>query len=333
MMNQLLVSVIIPAYNTEAYIAKAISSVLSQTLTNIEVVVVDDASTDNTRKVIEQFCDPRLKILSNQHNLGVGGTRNRALRAATGKWIAVLDSDDWYAPERLEKLVQLAEAYQADVMIDDLYLIEDGCQEPWSTLITQGGEPITSVQKIEATDFIQSDIEGKKGLYLGFSKPLFRRQFLIQNQIEYNPTIKVGEDFWLDMDCFRHGANFFLVPQPYYYYLSREGSLVSSDKIKRLEDECRAITQFMSHEEYLRQNHRVGDALLEKKLETEKQLQYYRVVEQIKRGKLLAALRNINDYTTFWQSLIHHLPKVIERRFQALFFKRDLSYHKNIFSS
>ena len=70
MMNKLLVSVIIPAYNTEAYIAKAISSVLSQTLTNIEVVVVDDASTDNTRKVIEQFCDPRLKILCNQHNLG-----------------------------------------------------------------------------------------------------------------------------------------------------------------------------------------------------------------------------------------------------------------------
>ncbi|HHP7231035.1 MAG TPA: glycosyltransferase family 2 protein [Xenococcaceae cyanobacterium] len=331
MVNQVLVSVIIPAYNTENYVAQAINSALNQTLTNIEVIVVDDASTDNTRQVIQQFHDSRLKILYNQHNLGAGATRNRALRAATGEWIAVLDSDDWYAPERLAKLVQYAESYQADVIVDDLYLIDDGYPEPWSTLITQGGVTITSVQKIAATDFIKSDIEGKKGLHLGFSKPLFRRQFLIQHQIEYNPTIKVTQDFWLDMDCFLHQANFFLIPQPYYFYRSREGSLVSSDKIKRLEDECSAITQFMSNQEYLRQNPLVSQVLQEKQLETEKQLQYYRVVELVKQGKLFAALCTINDHTTFWQNLLYKLPEAIERRWQMLFGEKDLSYHRNIF--
>ncbi|MDJ0687662.1 MAG: glycosyltransferase family 2 protein [Xenococcaceae cyanobacterium MO_188.B32] len=129
------VSVIIPAYNTEQYIHQAIASLLSQTLENIEIIVVDDCSTDNTVRVVRSFDDPRLRLLLNPQNLGAGGARNRALRAARGKWVAVLDSDDWYAPERLSRLVEVAEQKNADFVADDLYLIEDSSSSPWGTMI------------------------------------------------------------------------------------------------------------------------------------------------------------------------------------------------------
>ncbi len=222
----IIVSVIIPSYNTAKYITKAIQSALNQTLQEIEVIVVDDASQDNSVEIVQQISDARLKLLINQKNLGAGGARNRALNAARGEWVAVLDSDDWYAPNRLERLVRVAREKNADIVADDLYLIEDGNTDPWGTLIGENQESINAIQKIEAADFVKSDIPGKPGLHLGFSKPLFRRYFLVNHQIQYDETLKVTQDFWFDMDCFAHGASFYLVPESYYYYRSRENSLV-----------------------------------------------------------------------------------------------------------
>ncbi|MBD2341698.1 glycosyltransferase family 2 protein [Calothrix sp. FACHB-156] len=133
------VSVIIPSYNTENYIYQAIDSALNQTLKNIEIIVVDDASTDGTLNVLKKFNDPRLKILVNPKNIGVAGTRNRALKVAKGQWVAVLDSDDWYAPERLERLLQVAYSEGADMVADDLYFIEDGQDPDFSPRLKEEG--------------------------------------------------------------------------------------------------------------------------------------------------------------------------------------------------
>jgi succinoglycan biosynthesis protein ExoO len=328
-----LVSVIIPAYNTEAYLARAIKSALNQTLSDIEVIVVDDASTDNTVKVAQSFSDPRLKLLQNSQNLGAGGARNRALREARGQWVAVLDSDDWYAPGRLKKLVQIAEEQNADLVADDLYLIEDGQSNPWSTLIGESSEQIDSLQQIEAVDFVNSDIEGKSGLRLGFSKPLFRREFLVNHKIEYDETIKVSQDFWFDMDCFLHGATFFLVPEPYYFYRSRPGSLVSSNKIRRLEDECRAITNFLQHTDYLSDKPELLAALQEKMAATKKWRDYYCIVEPLKQGKLLTALKGMVNYPYFWFHFVSELPAIINRRCQSWLGDPEVSIQKNTFRS
>ncbi|NJL48403.1 MAG: glycosyltransferase family 2 protein [Leptolyngbyaceae cyanobacterium SM2_5_2] len=101
------VSVIIPAYNTEDYIERAVRSVLEQSFQELEVVVVDDASTDRTYEVVKAIDDPRVKLFKNEKNSGAGATRNRAIQESQGEWIAVLDSDDWYAPQRLESLLSL----------------------------------------------------------------------------------------------------------------------------------------------------------------------------------------------------------------------------------
>lgn len=100
-----LVSIIMPSYNTGRFIAESIQSVLDQTYTNFELIIVDDCSTDNTDNVVAAFEDKRIKYLKNEKNSGAAVSRNRALRAAKGKWIAFLDSDDLWDSEKLEKQI------------------------------------------------------------------------------------------------------------------------------------------------------------------------------------------------------------------------------------
>lgn len=108
-MNEL-VSIIMPSYNTANYIEASIESVRHQTYENWELIIVDDCSTDNTDEVVRPFLtDGRIHYLKNEQNSGAAISRNRALREAKGKWIAFLDSDDLWLPEKLEKQVAFME--------------------------------------------------------------------------------------------------------------------------------------------------------------------------------------------------------------------------------
>ena len=105
-----LVSIIMPSYNTAEYIAESIKSVLDQTYTDWELIIVDDCSTDNTDEAVAPFLtDGRIKYLKNDKNSGAAVSRNKALREAGGKWIAFLDSDDLWLPEKLERQISFME--------------------------------------------------------------------------------------------------------------------------------------------------------------------------------------------------------------------------------
>lgn len=110
MENKGLVSIVMPSYNTEKFIAESIESVLAQTYPHWELIIVDDCSTDNTDAVIEPYLkDSRIRYLKNQRNSGAAVSRNYALREAKGKWIAFLDSDDLWTPDKLEKQIAFME--------------------------------------------------------------------------------------------------------------------------------------------------------------------------------------------------------------------------------
>ena len=97
-----LVSVIMPSWNTGKFIAESIQSVIDQTYENWELIIVDDCSTDNTDEVVAKFTDKRIRYFKNEKNSGAALSRNRALREANGEWIAFLDSDDLWNPDKLE---------------------------------------------------------------------------------------------------------------------------------------------------------------------------------------------------------------------------------------
>ncbi len=109
-----LVSIVMPSYNTAKFIAESIRSVQAQTYPHWELIIVDDCSTDDTDEVVKEFLsDERIRFLKNEKNSGAAVSRNRALREAGGKWIAFLDSDDLWHPEKLEKQI--------------LFMKENGC--------------------------------------------------------------------------------------------------------------------------------------------------------------------------------------------------------------
>jgi len=101
-----LVSIIMPSYNTGRFIEETIESVLAQSYPVWELIIVDDCSTDNTDDVVNQFlADERIRYIKNDTNSGAAVSRNRALREAKGKWIAFLDSDDLWEPDKLQKQI------------------------------------------------------------------------------------------------------------------------------------------------------------------------------------------------------------------------------------
>ncbi|MCB8537276.1 glycosyltransferase family 2 protein [Enterococcus faecium] len=101
-----LVSIIMPSWNTEKFIVETIQSVIDQTYTNWELLIVDDCSSDNTDEVVASFKDDRIKYFHNDKNSGAALTRNKAMREARGEWIAFLDSDDLWMPEKLEHQIK-----------------------------------------------------------------------------------------------------------------------------------------------------------------------------------------------------------------------------------
>lgn len=99
------VSIIMPSYNTASFIAESVQSVINQTYQNWELIIIDDCSDDNTEEVLSSFTDSRIKVLCNEVHSGAAYSRNKGIREATGRWIAFLDSDDLWMPEKLEKQI------------------------------------------------------------------------------------------------------------------------------------------------------------------------------------------------------------------------------------
>ena len=117
-LKQPLVSVIMPAYNAEKYIEKAIMSVVNQTYTNWELIVIDDGSKDSTSEIVEKLVkkDERIAFFANEKNMGVARTRNRGFDLAKGEYVALLDSDDIWQEEKLEKQLALVDSTDADIV-------------------------------------------------------------------------------------------------------------------------------------------------------------------------------------------------------------------------
>ena len=129
-----LISIIMAAYNAEKTIEQAIESVLNQTYSNFELLVVNDCSEDQTVSLVRRIAekDRRVRLISNKKNSGVSFTRKHGLKEATGKWIAILDSDDAWAPEKLEKQIALQKKTNADLLFTgSAFMDSDGKPIDW----------------------------------------------------------------------------------------------------------------------------------------------------------------------------------------------------------
>jgi len=120
-----LVSVVIPTYNAAAFIERTLVSVINQTYPNLEIICVDDCSTDDTVSLIKAINDTRIRVIENDVNSGAGHTRSKGLRAATGRYIALLDSDDIWHPTKISHQVELMDKSSSSAVYTQYNIIDE----------------------------------------------------------------------------------------------------------------------------------------------------------------------------------------------------------------
>lgn len=216
------VSVIMANYNGAAHIAAAVRSVLRQTETDLELILSDDGSTDDSlaRVQAEAAGDQRLVIVrANTPRTGPAAARNRGLAAARGRWIAVVDNDDVIHPERLERLLGQAEADGADIGADDLLTFyEDGSRKPHAHLRSALAR---APHWISAAAYERSNRLLGPGPALGYLKPVIRRAL----GPRYDEALRIGEDSDLVLRLLIGGARMRVYPDLTYLYRKHAASI------------------------------------------------------------------------------------------------------------
>ena len=207
-----LVSIIMPSYNMAPYIRETIQSVLNQSYQNWELIIVDDCSTDNTDEVVASIKDERIRYLKNKINSGAAVSRNRALREAKGRWIAFLDADDLWVPEKLDEQIKFMVENSYDFTYTDYRIQLNG---EWLPYICTGPN---MVNKRKMYDYC----------YFSTITVIYRREAVGLIQIE---NLKKNNDYamWLQavekVDCYRY-------PKCMSYYIKHDGSVSSGSKVK-----------------------------------------------------------------------------------------------------
>lgn len=178
-----LISVNIPLHNSELYIKDAILSIIKQTYQNFEIIIVNDGSNDRGPEIVHSINDSRIKLFNNEKNEGIVYSRNKAIEYSSGKYIAILDSDDIAISERFEKQVYFLENNPEFAMVGS-----------WYETINKNGEPTGQVIKFEAENsLIRSQLFW--GNYFAQSSILIRREVI--TEFKYNLQLNQAEDYLL----------------------------------------------------------------------------------------------------------------------------------------
>lgn len=217
------VSIIVPAFNTEDYIEKCLNSLINQTLKEIEIILIDDGSTDNTLNIAKIFAkeDERIKIIS-QTNKKQGVARNRGTELASGEYIGFVDSDDWVDLDFFEKLYNSAHKYNSDIALATNVRIGNGRTK--KRLNIKKEEFVTSLQdKIDISHQVKNPCPTNK---------IYRKEMLEKNQITWPEGIYC-EDKLFTMQAIYYANGLVTVPDINYYYYRNPNSTVNTQAKKQ----------------------------------------------------------------------------------------------------
>ncbi len=209
------VSIIMAAYNAEGTIRQAIESVLDQTYENLELLVVNDCSKDKTQSIIEEYAqrDKRVKLINNPHNMGVSHTRLNGLNAAEGEWIAILDSDDAWMPEKLERQMALQKQTGAELLYTGSQFMDStGKKIDWVLKVPE---------KVHYRRLLKQNILSNSSSLC--QKELYRSNYVVGDGMH--------EDYALWLNILKHGRIAYGVNEPLLIYRISSNSK-SGNKIK-----------------------------------------------------------------------------------------------------
>ena len=288
--QEYLISVVLPTYNSKVFIDAAIDSVLQQTERRFELIVVDDCSTDDTADIIRRYTrrDARVRLLHMPRNSGPAAARNAGIDAARGRWIALLDSDDVYAPQRLARLMELAEVNAADMVSDNLMMRPVG--ETSYPLISP--DLLPCCRHLTRAEFVLGNIGDPNNprLSYGFMQPMIRHDFLLRHDLRHDERNRFGEDFMLYVACLHAGARWWITPETLYHYTIRPKSLTevqSSSDLLRISQ----LEATLLRDPKVIEDPAFYDALRQHKMKIDRSYYYRAFTDSIKQKRLEEAAR------------------------------------------
>lgn len=217
-MTDPLVSVVIPCFNTKDCVVHAVQSALAQQDIAVEVIVVDDGSTDGTAAEVERAFagDARVHVLRQPCNMGPSAARNAGFKVARGTWTALLDSDDLWRENRLQRLLMHAD--EADFIADNLMGFDAAAGAETGAVYTG-----LSDRFLTMTDFLLPSAPDRHDF--GYLQPLVRTDFIRQHHIAYREDVKAGEDLLFNLQILAAGGKAYYVDEALYIYTTPVGAI------------------------------------------------------------------------------------------------------------
>ena len=217
-----LVSIIVPVYNGEKCVERCLCSIRNQTYKNIEVLVINDGSTDHTEKVLTRFeqSDPRFRIIRKE-NSGVSDSRNTAIKEAKGEFLQFVDCDDWIVKDATESLVRAACDHQCDMVITDFYRVVG------HAIVHKGHIPVTG--PITRKEYAEYMMKAPANFYYGVLwNKFFRTEVVRRQELLCSTELDWCEDFLFNLEYLQYVNRIYVMQKQIYYYVKTKGSLVDT---------------------------------------------------------------------------------------------------------
>lgn len=311
-----LVTVIVPFFNAAAFLEDCLRCIFAQTYRPLEVILVDDASTDGGRALVERWAalHPEIRLLINPVNRGPSFSRNRAIDMAQGTHVALLDADDHWAPDRLACLVATAALHKADMVADNVMFVRDSVSPPWQYLLDMDADAVADIS-LEA--FLRGN-SFRRTRSLGVLQPLISVDFLRRGAFRYCDGLRFSEDFHLYLRMLAAGAHFVVLGRAMYRYRFRPGaaSLTAAKMpsgLARLAAELKEVLE-VDIGPQRREAYRLGQRHLAALTDY---MTYMRMIEPAKRGRYGGALARIVRKPGRWPLVARYLSAALVRRYQG----------------
>ncbi len=224
------VSVIIPVYNTEKYLKKCISSIIDQSYKNLEIIIIDDGSTDSSSLICEEFLRNDSRIVYKKiKNSGVSNARNVGIMTSTGDYLSFIDSDDYIGKDYVKNLVQVANNYECEIVVCGL------------TELKGDFESKISIYKDMKEDFKEITFPLNIEDYLltfefnSSCSQLISKKLISDNNIKFNTEIKYGEDMLFSFECYFNSKKTFYLKQYDYFYIRNDNSAMGKTDKKSID--------------------------------------------------------------------------------------------------
>ena len=245
-----LVSVLLPAYNVEEYIKECLDSIINQTYKNLEIIIVDDYSTDKTKELIKEYVkkDSRIKFLQNKQNLGLPATRNVALKEAKGEYFYFMDTDDFIDLDYIQSFVDVVKNTNADVVVaNNLYLYYSN--QKLNNLFPRKFNKKRFIHKKQYKKLIDNTVTG----YYVWNK-FVKSSLMREGNITFKEDVVFGEDQLFSFKILSSAKKIvWNDTKSFYYYRRRSDSLTSKNfapNIKRLESLIKVIYEQYNYTKY-----------------------------------------------------------------------------------